>query len=160
MRLRDDALPARRMMCLRTCVGLMVLVVAMMAGMAKAESNNAKVSYDATARVFRLDADRVSYVFGVNENDQLQTLYWGNKLAEGDSFKRAHSARGTSSFDPSVNATLQEYLGWGGGAYVRARPQGYVSRRQSRSGSALCFAPYRRQWTDHCRQGYFSKHFL
>lgn len=105
-------------MCLRTCVGLMVLVVAMMAGMAKAESNNAKVSYDATARVFRLDADRVSYVFGVNENDQLQTLYWGSKLAEGDSFTRAHSARGTSSFDPSVNATLQEYLGWGGGAYV------------------------------------------
>src|ERR1700723_2320085 len=35
------------------------------------------IRYDEAARTFRIDAADVSYVIGINQNHQLQTLYWG-----------------------------------------------------------------------------------
>ena len=78
----------------------------------------AQIRYDDAARIFRMDAADVSYVLGVNENGELQTLYWGKRLRPADPFPAAHSIGGSSAFDLSVNTTPQEFAGWGGGLYV------------------------------------------
>ena len=78
----------------------------------------ASVRFDAATRVFRIDAAETSYVIGINEKQQLQTLYWGKRLSESDTFASPHSDPGPSSFDPSINTTQQEFVAWGGGLYV------------------------------------------
>src|SRR5690606_16578379 len=60
----------------------LLLACALMGVAAVAQAQT--IRYDAATRVFRIDTDAVSYAFGVNENDQLQTLYWGARLATGD----------------------------------------------------------------------------
>jgi alpha-galactosidase len=81
-------------------------------------SARASVRYDEAAKVFRIDSGETSYVLGINELKQVQTLYWGARLAEGDTFKAAHSSRGSSAFDMSVNTTPQEFVAWGQGLFV------------------------------------------
>ncbi|MGA8111669.1 MAG: hypothetical protein WB974_19675, partial [Acidobacteriaceae bacterium] len=44
------------------------------------------IHYNSATRVFRLDAAGVTYAFGVNEAGELQSLYWGARLAPGDAF--------------------------------------------------------------------------
>jgi alpha-galactosidase len=78
----------------------------------------AQIHYDDTAHTFRIDAAGVSYVFGVNQSGELQTLYWGKRLRASDPFPEAHADPGTSGFDLLVNATPQEFAGWGGGLIV------------------------------------------
>jgi alpha-galactosidase len=80
-------------------------------------SSGDSIRYEPAARTFRLDGGDSSYVFGVNENGQLQSIYWGGKLAASDSFPAAHSVPGRASFDSSPNVTPQEFAGWGGGLY-------------------------------------------
>jgi alpha-galactosidase len=79
---------------------------------------DAAVRYDAAARTFRLEAADVSYVLGVNQDGQLQSLYWGKRLRAADPIPAARKDNGTSSFDLPVNATPQEFVGWGGGLVV------------------------------------------
>jgi alpha-galactosidase len=78
----------------------------------------AAIRYDETARTFRLEAADVSYVLGVNQDGQLQSLYWGKRLRASDPIPPAQKDNGTSSFDLPVNATPQEFVGWGGGLVV------------------------------------------
>lgn len=81
-------------------------------------SADGQVRYDQTARLFRLDGGRVSYIFGVNEEGQLQSVYWGGALGEEDQLPPAHSlSELTTSFDPSSTVTPQEYPGWGSALY-------------------------------------------
>ena len=76
------------------------------------------ITYDSAARTFRLDAASVSYIFGINERNELQSLYWGNRLAPTDRVAAAHSLPERASFDlPSTN-TPQEFAGWGSELYV------------------------------------------
>ena len=77
-----------------------------------------QIHYDQTSQVFRMDAAGVSYVFGVNPSGELQTLYWGHRLLPGDRIPSARADRGMSSFDLPVNATPEEFTGWGGGLVV------------------------------------------
>jgi alpha-galactosidase len=77
-----------------------------------------KVGYDAAAHVFRLDGADVSYVLGVNEKGELQNLYWGKRLDAQDPFAAAKSPGGGSGFDPAVNLTPTEFVGWGAGLYA------------------------------------------
>jgi alpha-galactosidase len=65
-----------------------------------------------------MDAASVSYVFGVDQEGELQTLYWGKRLQPADPIPPAHAYAGTSAFDLPVNATPQEFTGWGGGLVV------------------------------------------
>ncbi len=95
----------------------MLTLPAMAARAQEAPSTAAAIHYDSATRVFRLDAADVTYAFGVNEVGQLQSLYWGARLAPGDSFAAAHSRPGWASFDLSINTTPQEFAGWGGGLY-------------------------------------------
>lgn len=81
-------------------------------------SAGAAIRYDSATRVFRLDAAGVTYAFGVNEAGELQSLYWGARLAAGDSLAAAHSRPGWASFEPPVDTTPQEFVAWGGGLYV------------------------------------------
>jgi len=86
---------------------------------AGAQSNAAaSIRYDNTARTFRLEAADVSYVLGVNREGQLQSLYWGKRLQPSDPISPARPDNGSSSFDLPVNATPQEFVGWGGGLVV------------------------------------------
>lgn len=77
-----------------------------------------EIRYDETTHTFRMDGAGVSYVFGVNESGELQSLYWGKRLQPGDPFPPARADEGTSSFDLPANATPQEFTGWGGGLFV------------------------------------------
>lgn len=85
---------------------------------ALAEASAAKIDYNSQTRVFSIDAADVSYVFGINEQEQLQSIYWGRRLLATDQFLASHAARGSSAFDPSTDATAQEFVAWGGGVYA------------------------------------------
>ncbi len=83
-----------------------------------AHATPSSTHYDDATHTFRLDAAGVSYVFGVNQDGELQTLYWGERLQATDPIPPAHAYAGTSAFDLPVNATPQEFTGWGGGLVV------------------------------------------
>ena len=76
----------------------------------------------ATARgadtVLRLDGGETTYIVGVNEKGELQTIYWGGRLGKEERLAPARAGREVASFDSGVNTTPQEYAGWGGGLYV------------------------------------------
>jgi len=107
----------RSFLYLSACAALCAFLLSM-ALPAWAQTNAAQIRYDDAAHTFRLDAADVSYVLGVNESGELQTLYWGKRLRPADSFPAAHSGHGTSGFDPVANATPEEFAGWGAGLYV------------------------------------------
>src|SRR5580658_5229778 len=70
-----------------------------------------QIRYDETGHTFRMDGAGVSYVFGVNQNGELQSLYWGKRLRPADPIPPALAERGSSAFDLPVNATPQEFAG-------------------------------------------------
>jgi alpha-galactosidase len=72
------------------------------------------VRYDAAHKTFRIDAGKVTYAFGVNDDGALQTLYWGSRLAPEDPLGPAKPPASRSSFDAIGSNTPQEYAGWGG----------------------------------------------
>jgi alpha-galactosidase len=76
------------------------------------------IRFDSASRVFRLDAADASYVMGINDHEQLQTLYWGKRLPAEETFPATKASDSLSSFDMSVNTTPQEFAGWGGGLFV------------------------------------------
>ncbi len=109
----------------------------------------AAVRYDDRTKVFRLDGGGVTYAFGVNAQGQLQSLYWGGRLDDGDSPGPVASLRDHSSVDLSSSVTPQEFPSQGGGMFVEpalkvAYPDGvrdvvlkYVSHRATDQGLTL-----------------------
>jgi alpha-galactosidase len=105
-----------------------------------------KTGLDKPGQVFRLDGGDVSYVFGVNERGELQSVYWGGRLQASDRFSTVKSSKSLSSFESSESETPQEYPGWGGGlqwepALKVTFPDGnrdlvlhYVSHRPEKGG--------------------------
>jgi alpha-galactosidase len=93
------------------------LVFCTIHGRAGAEDAAPPIHYDAQTHVFRIDGAGISYIFGVNEKGQLQSLYWGQRLDADDPFPSPISLPGHTSFDPSINATPQEFVAWGGALY-------------------------------------------
>ena len=69
-------------------------------------------------KIFVLDAGKVSYVFGINEQDGLQHIYWGGHVPRDADFSSAHTYPEWASFDVSSTTTPQEYPGWGAGLFV------------------------------------------
>jgi alpha-galactosidase len=84
----------------------------------RAQSNQPSIRFDQQAQVFRIDAADISYVLGINEKKQVQTIYWGKRLSTADTFTTPHSDPGSSSFDGPINTTRLEFVSWGGGLYV------------------------------------------
>jgi len=85
------------------------------AGMAFAGGARARALLDESGKVFRFDGGGSSYVFGVNAEGQLQTLYWGAALGAGDRLPAAVIAEGNSSNEVPIAVTPYEYAGFGGG---------------------------------------------
>jgi alpha-galactosidase len=69
------------------------------------------ISFDSASKVFRLDGGGVTYAMGVNARGELQSVYWGERLAASD----ALPAPRIISFADEMNDGPQEYSGWGGG---------------------------------------------
>ncbi len=99
-------------------IGCMFLICSVFGLAAFAQSPQAAIQLDPTARVFRMDAAGTTYVLGINERDQIQSLYWGKRLSAQDRFPAAKSLPGYASFDLPVNTTPQDFVGWGGGLFV------------------------------------------
>ncbi|WP_449506064.1 alpha-galactosidase [Edaphobacter bradus] len=104
-------------MC-RLCCACALLFGSLVLSRAEAQSTPPAIRFDAGTKVFRIDAADITYVLGVNENGQVQTLYWGKRLSPGDHFAAARNLPSPSSFDLPITVTPQEYVGWGGGLYV------------------------------------------
>lgn len=83
-----------------------------------AQQNRALIRFDESAKVFRIDGGDVSYVFGINERNELQSVYWGARLAASDSFPQTHPSPEAASFDLSTSTTPQEFAGWGAGLFT------------------------------------------
>jgi len=96
---------------------LSVILVSVLAPVS-ASAQNAAASFDSENKVFRLDGGGVSYVFGINERSELQPLYWGARLGDGDKYPPAHITGEHASFDLSTTTTPQEFAGWGAELYT------------------------------------------
>ncbi len=77
----------------------------------------AQVTYIPGPKIWFLNTADSSYVFGVNERNALQNLYWGGRLFSAADFPAAHSLQDRSSFDPSATRTREEYPAWGGARF-------------------------------------------
>jgi alpha-galactosidase len=93
-----------------------IILTTMTAISAAAQSRS--VTFDQGQQVFRLDGGNMTYAFGVNARGELQQMYWGGRLAAGDTFSRPVAEREWASFDGSYTNTPQEYAGWGAGLFV------------------------------------------
>jgi len=69
------------------------------------------------SKIFILDAGKVTYVFGINQQSMLQHIYWGGHVGREEDFATP-STKEWSAFDLSTTTTPQEYPGWGAGLYV------------------------------------------
>jgi alpha-galactosidase len=101
------------------CKSLALVAACLVLGAAPARSQSpsAAIHYNPQTHVFRIDGADVSYVFGVNAKSQLQSIYWGQRVAASDNFPAAHANPPWASFEPSTDTTPQEYVGFGGGFY-------------------------------------------
>ena len=104
--------------CLR--VGAMAVVASAMIAPATRAADAAPpaaVRYIDSLRVWVLDTARTSYVLGVNEENELQSLYWGERLDGDEGLRAAHTSPEWASFDSRETMTNLEYPGWGGRYY-------------------------------------------
>ena len=62
-----------------------------------------------------LDTGESTYVIGVNEQNMVQSLYWGPSLPKDALLPKAHSESERASFDASIQTTALEYPAWGAG---------------------------------------------
>ena len=74
---------------------------------------NAPIRYLPEARIFILETNLSSYVFGINEQNALQNLYWGRKITRDQDFAPAHTPEAYPYESPEGMAN-EEYPGWGG----------------------------------------------
>ncbi len=97
---------------------LLICLAGLNASAAPAKPVPATVHFDAATRVFRIDTANTTYVLGINEHQQLQSLYWGKRLGTSDSFPPAKAMPEAASFDLPITTTPHEFVGWGGGLFV------------------------------------------
>jgi alpha-galactosidase len=68
-------------------------------------------------KLWVLTTDHTSYVMGLNERNELQAAYWGERLEGDEGLAPLHVAPEHASFDSSETMTNLEYPGWGGRYY-------------------------------------------
>ena len=78
----------------------------------------AQITWNAANKLWFLNTATSSCVIGINERNELQTVYWGGPITRAGDFTSAHSTPDRSSFDPSATRTREEYPAWGGTRYV------------------------------------------
>ncbi|MUG86637.1 alpha-galactosidase [Paenibacillus timonensis] len=72
---------------------------------------------DELNRLFALQTNGSSYVFGLNEKGRLQHLYWGAPIDPSEALPLL-GTWGHSSFDAEIEREAEEYSFWGGVGYV------------------------------------------
>lgn len=95
------------------CMFVLIFCLSWCISVAQAERNTSLIRFNATTSVFRIDAGDTSYVLGINEHQQVQTLYWGKRLPASDNFPAARAISSPASFDLPITTTPQEFVGWG-----------------------------------------------
>ena len=78
-----------------------------------AAAPRAAVRYLADAKLFVLETERTSYVLGVNEQNEVQLVYWGARLLRDADLGPAHT-RDAYAFESGEGLSEIEYPGWGG----------------------------------------------
>jgi len=72
------------------------------------------IRYVDSAKIWILSVGETSYVFGVNERGELQSIYWGRRIWRDQDWTAARAYPQWDGVDPSTNTTPEEYPGWGG----------------------------------------------
>jgi alpha-galactosidase len=78
----------------------------------------AAIRFDEASKVFRLDAAGTTYAFGINDQNELQPIYWGSAVETDDSLPVAKQNAGAEAFDLPSSTTQKEYAGWGAELYA------------------------------------------
>lgn len=78
---------------------------------------NLTIQYNEQLRIFAIQTQNSSYIFGINEREHLQHLYWGDPVDIEDSAPLLH-LQSHSSFDAEVEGEMEEYSFWGGASYT------------------------------------------
>jgi Glycosyl hydrolase family 36 N-terminal domain len=107
-----------RRLLLQARIFALILGASLCIPVTMAQPNTAAIRFDAATRVFRIDAGDTSYILGINEQQQVQTLYWGKRLLASDTFAAVRAMPAVASFDLPVTTTPHEFVGWGGGLFV------------------------------------------
>lgn len=74
------------------------------------------IQYQELHRVFAIQTQNSTYLFGINDQGSLQHLYWGQPVGVEDA-ARLLQPRSHSSFDAEVHSEVEEYSFWGGVKY-------------------------------------------
>jgi len=93
-------------------------VLLLLLGTALPTFSQSSIQEDATQRQWFLNAGDSTYVVGVNDQDMLQTLYWGPRLMPGATLPAARMHPERASFDPPIATTPLEYPAWGAGLFA------------------------------------------
>jgi alpha-galactosidase len=112
--------PRRKRRYLAPHIGIALTTMLLFAGVPRpllAQAPSVSLRFDESSRLFRIDAGPTTYVMGINEDQQLQTLYWGHRLSPRDPVPAAKATLG-EGFDFASSLTPQEFAGWGGGLVV------------------------------------------
>ena len=105
---------------IRTCLLGLVILWAQAGGAAGGPppaKPGADIRFLHDLKIWVLDTARTSFVIGANEQNELQSVYWGEKLSGDAGLAPAHSSREWASFDSPETMTNLEYSGWGGRYY-------------------------------------------
>lgn len=90
-----------------------LLALMVVAPVGAARTGESTVRYLPEARLWVLETEQTSYVLGVNERNELQSVYRGKKLTHDQDLVSAHS-RAEYPFDSADTMTNGKYPCWGG----------------------------------------------
>ncbi|HEY3740070.1 MAG TPA: alpha-galactosidase [Bryobacteraceae bacterium] len=111
-----------------------------LATLALSAALSAQITFNAERKLWFLSTATSTCVLGVNERNELQTVYWGAPITREADFPAAHSTPERSSFDPSETRTREEYPGWGGRRFFE--PALKISRADGDRDLVLKYASY------------------
>jgi alpha-galactosidase len=84
---------------------------------ARPAPSDRSVRFVPASKIWILETDHTSYVFGINEQNALQSLYWGKKITRDQDFAPARTLE-AYAFESPEGMTNEEYPGWGGMRYT------------------------------------------
>lgn len=102
----------------RSLVGVSAVLIGSVCLGGTVAFSQAAVRAHAERQQWYLDAGRMTYVVGVNEQGALQSLYNGPKLSADALLPAAHSLPERASQGPPSTTTPQEYPAWGAGNFT------------------------------------------
>jgi alpha-galactosidase len=110
--------PLEALLQIKSMKKLLILVSAYFLALQPHASSAQSIQYSQDKKIWLLQAGEQSYAFGINERDELQSLFWGGHVSSLNDIPAARSLPERASFDLSTTTTPQEYPGWGAGLYT------------------------------------------